>query len=146
MHVGAIGHTTGAQALKDQLFKTADANGDAALSLDEFKALLDAATNPAAKKKAADAPTLEDIFAQLDANSDGSVTADELGKGMGGLRTRFHHEAAGLADGSAAGTDGDDDATGIKSMGNVQRQRHAHWLQNALGSQLNVNQQMSIAA
>ena len=138
MHISAIGQNKSAQGLKAQLFSMADANSDQSLNVDEFKSLLDSAANPAAKKKAAAAPALADIFAKLDSNGDGGLTSDELSNGMSGLRSRFQQLMKRSAD------DGDDDATGTKAVGDVQRARNAHWLMNAMGSQLRVNQQLSI--
>ena len=139
MHISAIGQNKSAQGLKAQLFSIADANSDQSLNVDEFKSLLDSAANPAAKKKAAAAPALAEIFAKLDSNGDGGLSADELGNGMSGIRSRFHHLMKRSAN------DGDDDATGTKAVADVQRARNGHWLMDAMGSQLRVNQRLSIA-
>lgn len=117
MHISAIGQHKSAHGLKAQLFSIADANSDQSLNLDEFKSLLDRASNPVAKKKAAAAPALAEIFAKLDSNGDGGLSADELRNGMSGIRSRFQQLM------KRADDDGDNDATGTKAVGDGRRAR-----------------------
>jgi Ca2+-binding EF-hand superfamily protein len=69
--VGSIGGFSGVAdlaALKERMFKKADANGDGAITLDEFTA------NAPKDGKGPDAASL---FAEIDSDGDGSVSRDE---------------------------------------------------------------------
>lgn len=63
-------------------FEAADADKSGGLSLDEFKGIQ--ADNPFGSAKPAGAPSAEEMFAKLDADGDGQLTASERPQAPGG--------------------------------------------------------------
>lgn len=71
------------QQARQSLFQKADADGNGGLSLEEFKAAgpKDAQGNAIAPPSGA--PSVEDMFASLDSDGDGSLTQSEMDAGFG---------------------------------------------------------------
>jgi len=71
----------------DAVFQKMDANGDGAVSKDEFVAFHEARAK-AAGREAPSKERIEKRFAAMDANADGKLTKDELTAGWGRMKER----------------------------------------------------------
>src|SRR4051794_4745511 len=88
--------TSRANALK-HLFGQIDADGDGKITKSEFEDALGAGGTNLAKA--------DDVFSKLDANSDDSVSLDEMSKALkGGHHGHHHAQGAGDASGSGSGS------------------------------------------
>ena len=63
------------QAMHQRMFADADSDADGSLTVDEFKSI--GQNMPAGRSKPAGAPSAEDMFAKLDTNGDGKLSAAE---------------------------------------------------------------------
>ena len=80
-----------------KLFAKLDTDGDGQIGKDEFSA--------AASKAGADSSVADAVFNQIDANSDGSVTQDELTQADKASRPHHHHHVHGGAQGAGGAQD-----------------------------------------
>jgi hypothetical protein len=95
--------TDPSQALQD-LFSQIDANGDGAITKQEFeKALGAGGTNIAAA---------DDVFNKLDSNGDGTVSLDELKSALQGAGHHGHHHMHAGGAGQGGDADGDGGTNG----------------------------------
>jgi EF hand len=150
MQIGGIGgFGPPSQAMRDKMFAKVDANGDNALSFEEFK-------NGAPKGSPLGAPSAtqsEKMFKTFDANGDGSLTAQEMQNGMDGAAKKMQRAMAQHSQGDSTSLIdllfGDDARQSTKQAGQTDaaseasadalRQRQVQWMLDAFVSQHAVN-------
>lgn len=140
----------GAKQLAKELLSSADSNGDGKISKTEFESLM----KNAAKS---DATSIDNLFAYLDNNSDGSVSSQETTDAISALvdQMRGHVLQAGMQFNPLAAeavqkhgsgvidTDGDDDAGRGESIREASEHEAAQAMANASGSQSSENSSAS---
>lgn len=113
MQIGGIGNSQASWAARrQQMFNTADTNGDGSLDITEFTTMM--SSRPAPPSTDGNTPpSAEDLFAKFDTDGNGQLSQDELDAGMKSIRQAFHaHRHHRDNDG-----DGDDGVAGASSVG-----------------------------